>query len=39
MLLQVITPHEVIITVQDGKVTTAVMDSVWDMVNQEMIEG
>jgi hypothetical protein len=39
MLLQVITPHEVIITIQDGKVTTAIMDSVWDMVNQGMIDG
>ena len=38
MLLQVITPHEIIVTVQNGEITSAVMDSVWDMVNQEMLQ-
>jgi hypothetical protein len=34
MLAEVITPHSCEITVKDGKVTTAVMDGQWDMVNQ-----
>lgn len=36
ILLQVITPHEVIITVQDGEIISALMDGAWDMTNQEM---
>lgn len=35
MLTQVITPHECIITVSEGIVTSAIMDGQWDMLNQE----
>lgn len=34
MLAQVITPHAAVITVENGKVTSAVMDGVWDMQAQ-----
>ena len=37
MLAQVITPHEAVITVEQGKVKSAVMDGKWDMVNQKML--
>jgi hypothetical protein len=37
MLAQVITPHEAIITVENGKVESAVMDEKWDMINQKML--
>ena len=37
MLAQVITHHTAEITVQAGLVTTAIMDGVWDMVNQRML--
>jgi hypothetical protein len=33
MLAQVITHHSAAVTVRDGRVTAAVMDMVWDMVN------
>ncbi|MFW6056028.1 MAG: hypothetical protein ACOC9B_01780 [Chloroflexota bacterium] len=36
MLAQVITPHLAVITVQEGEVTSAVMDGRWDMIQQEM---
>ncbi len=36
MLAQVITPHLAVITVQEGEVTSAVMDGRWDMIEQEM---
>jgi hypothetical protein len=36
MLAQVITPHEAIITVEDGEVKSAVIDEKWDMINQRM---
>lgn len=35
---QVITQHTARITVENGRVTTAVLDNVWDMISQEMIE-
>ena len=35
---QVITQHTAHITVENGRVTTAVLDDVWDMISQEMIE-
>ena len=37
MLAQVITPHEAVITVEQGKIKTAVMDEKWDMINQKML--
>jgi hypothetical protein len=37
MLAQVITPHQAIITVENGQVTVAVMDKQWDMLLQQMI--
>ena len=39
VLAEVITPHEAIITVENGEAVTAVMDEIWDMINQEMIEN
>ncbi|MFO8144046.1 MAG: META domain-containing protein [Dehalococcoidales bacterium] len=36
-LLQVITPHEAVITISNGEVTSAVMDEKWDMIKQEML--
>jgi hypothetical protein len=38
MVIQVITPHTAVITVENGKVTHAVLDDHWDMINQTMIE-
>ena len=37
MLTQVMTKHTAKVTVENGKVTSAVLDDVWDMINQEMI--
>ena len=37
MVAQVITPHTATIVVQEGKVTSAVMDSKWDMMGQKFI--
>jgi hypothetical protein len=37
MLAQVITPHEAMITVENGEVKSAVMDEKWDMINQKVI--
>lgn len=34
VLNQVITPHEAVIMVEAGEVTSAIMDGVWDMINQ-----
>jgi hypothetical protein len=39
MLLQVITPHEAIVTVEHGEVTSAVLDGNWDMKEQRFIDG
>ncbi|HSW57733.1 MAG TPA: hypothetical protein VLH15_04990 [Dehalococcoidales bacterium] len=36
MLTQVITRHRAEVTVQNDKVTTAIMDGQWDMINQRM---
>ncbi len=37
VLAQVITPHEVTITVEQGKVKSAIMDEKWDMIDQKML--
>jgi len=37
-LLQVITPHQAIVTVENGKVINAIMDEKWDMLQQRMID-
>lgn len=39
MLLQVITPHEAVITIEEGKVKSALMDEKWDMINQQMVNN
>jgi len=36
-LLQVITPHQAVITVEDGDVTEAIIDGKWDMIKQMML--
>jgi hypothetical protein len=38
ILAQAITPHEVVIMVEAGKVTSAITDGVWDMINQRILE-
>jgi hypothetical protein len=38
-LTQAITPHTVIVTVVDGKIISAIIDDVWDEVNQEMLDN
>jgi hypothetical protein len=38
ILAEVITPHEAIITVEQGEVTNAIMDEKWDMITQKLIE-
>jgi hypothetical protein len=37
MLAQVITPHEAVITVEQGEIKSAIMDEKWDMINQKML--
>lgn len=37
VLLQVITPHQAVVTVTDGQVVKAIMDGKWDMTKQEML--
>jgi hypothetical protein len=37
MVAEVITPHEAIITVEQGEIKNAVMDGKWDMIHQEML--
>jgi hypothetical protein len=39
MLAQVITRHTAVITVENGKVTLAVMDGVYDMFNQKFLKN
>lgn len=39
ILAKVITPHKAVINVEQGKVTEAVMDQKWDMINQKMLDG
>ncbi|KXA97195.1 hypothetical protein AKJ39_03595 [candidate division MSBL1 archaeon SCGC-AAA259J03] len=38
-LTEVITPHEAHVTVENGKVIRAVLDSRWDMIKQKFIEN
>lgn len=38
MLIQVMTKHTAKVTVENGKVMSAVLDDVWDMINEEMIK-
>jgi len=38
VLLQVITPHEAMITIEQGAVKTALLDSRWDMKTQQLID-
>ena len=37
VLLQVITPHKAVITVESGEVKSAIMDERWDMINQQLL--
>jgi hypothetical protein len=37
ILAQVITPHEVVIMVEQGKIKTSIMDGSWDMLKQNLI--
>ncbi|HJH27572.1 MAG TPA: hypothetical protein C5S37_12615 [Methanophagales archaeon] len=39
MLAQVITPHTARIIVEQGRVTSAIMDEKWDMLEQKMIDS
>lgn len=39
MLAQVITPHQAQVTVENGEVTSAILDGKWDMINQAFIRG
>jgi hypothetical protein len=39
ILAQVITHHTAVITVEAGKVTSAIMDGVWDMISQQMLHS
>ena len=39
MLAQVITPHTARIVVEQGRVTSAIMDGEWDMLAQKMIDS
>jgi len=39
MLAQVITPHTARIIIEQGRVTSAVMDEKWDMLEQKMIDS
>jgi len=39
ILLQVIAPHVIRVVVQEGKVTSAVIDEAWDELNQEFLEN
>jgi hypothetical protein len=38
ILVQVITPHTASIVVQEGKVSSAILDGKWDMIKQEFLE-
>ena len=38
MVAEVITPHEAIVTVEQGEIKNGVMDGKWDMVNQRMLD-
>jgi len=39
MLAQVITSHDAVVTVEQGKVKSAFLDEKWDMVNQKMLNN
>lgn len=39
ILAQVITPHEAIITIEQGEVKSALMDNKWDMISQQMLNN
>lgn len=39
MTAQMLTPHEAVITVEKGKVISAVMDGQWDMMTQTAIQS
>jgi glutamate racemase len=39
IVAEVITPHEVVITVEGGEIVSAVMDEAWDMIDQAEIDG
>jgi len=36
-LLEVITPHQILITIEDGKVSSAIIDDVWGEVDQRLL--
>lgn len=38
MVSQVITPHEAVIAVEQGKIISAILDNVWDIVNQKLLK-
>ena len=38
VLAEVITPHEAVITIEEGEIKSAVMDEKWDMLTQQMVE-
>lgn len=38
MVTQVLTPHEAHITIENGEITSAILDEKWDMLKQKMIE-
>lgn len=37
MVIQVLTPHTAVITVEKGRVTSAVMDESWDMMTEKSV--
>lgn len=37
MVTQVLTPHVATVTVENGKVTRAILDDTWDMMSQKML--
>ena len=39
VLAEVITPHEAVITIEEGEIKSAVMDEKWDMLTQQPISG
>jgi hypothetical protein len=39
VLAQVITPHEAVITIEQGEVKSAVIDETWDMLTQQPVNG
>jgi hypothetical protein len=38
MVAEVLTPHTAVITVENGAITSAVMDGEWDMITQKAID-